>query len=528
MKSRLPWLEGKATGVTSSSELRGPSPSPVSSPPVLKPPPFRKRSFLGEKKRPLVDCGLPSSPTSSDATPRPLSSSVRYRFSQPETDGKPPPRPVRGLRPPGVHSRIDPGSPSKIELVAQKVTLPVQREKLPMMQEPTKELRSRPKNIPLSMPVSHTWSSPEGWPTESSNSELVSPTNMTGHEKKRSFHEPELNAAINRMEDLMQQAGELVQEAADSGRSQEFSHIANEAATAFHKASRASEDHPSIRHRQPLRFRITNTSSESSFSSCGSSSVGTVVTKITHSSQPTVHEAYNYHGRHPRSENGFFADHDEDSAPNRGRSTHHQANGNQPANIFPGTRDFAYPGKNRSRSHSSSSHEHWMGRRPTRKFTTLPNAPNDTRPTKGLVLNPSPPLPLQGTLRQRRSTAHQNSPPPHPWVPPHHNTVYQPTDGEFRQSNTARGYVNWDKELSKKPKHRIKHRGLGLESRTYREGVRPRQTAVRVRRGSHVEQIHTRRDPIARRWGHFRKRFTATVACINTAIVGYIIGVYVC
>jgi hypothetical protein len=396
-----------------------------------------------------------------------------------------------------------------------------------MMQEPTKGPRSRPKGIPLTVPVSHKWSSPEVWPTESSNSELVSPTNTTGHMRKRSFHEPELNAAINRLENLMQQAGELAQEAADNDKPQEFAHIADEAAVAFREASHPSDDHRSNRVRQPLRFRITNTSSESSFSSSDSSTMGTVITKITHSSQPAVHVTYDHHSRHPRLENGFLADGDSDLAPSRGRSIHRQANVDQPASIFPGTKDLALSRRNKSRSRSSSSHEHWMGRRPTRTFTTLPNAPINARRPKLLVPHSNSPLPLQSALRQRKGTTHVNSP-PHPWVPPHHNTAYQPADGDSRRPNTARGYVNWDKELSKKPKHRDHHRGLDLESRTYRKSLRPGQTAVRVRRGSHVEQIHTKRDPIARRWGHFRKRFTATVACINTAIVGYIIGVYVC
>lgn len=36
-----------------------------------------------------------------------------------------------------------------------------------------------------------------------------------------------------------------------------------------------------------------------------------------------------------------------------------------------------------------------------------------------------------------------------------------------------------------------------------------------------------RRQPIARNWGTTKKRITATIACINTALVGFLIGVYV-
>jgi hypothetical protein len=36
-----------------------------------------------------------------------------------------------------------------------------------------------------------------------------------------------------------------------------------------------------------------------------------------------------------------------------------------------------------------------------------------------------------------------------------------------------------------------------------------------------------RRQPIARDWGTGKKRLTATIACINTALLGIIVGVYV-
>ena len=38
---------------------------------------------------------------------------------------------------------------------------------------------------------------------------------------------------------------------------------------------------------------------------------------------------------------------------------------------------------------------------------------------------------------------------------------------------------------------------------------------------------HLKHQPISRKWGPFRKRFTAAVACFNTAVVGFLIGIYV-
>jgi hypothetical protein len=524
MKSRLPWLEGKSAVVTSSGELCGPSPGPIPSHSNPVPPHIRNQTIPVEKSRPRVYGGVTSnsSSTASDATSRgtrpPL---LRARFSPRDTDDKPLSRPVRGLRPPGGYHHIDPGSPSntsKIELVTKKLVLPIKRDNLPMMQEPVKELRSRPTAIPLTKPVLHTWSTPESWPIESSNSDMVSPMS-TKHEKKRSFHEPELNAAIDRMEDLMQQAGELANEAVVHGRPQELSHI-DDAAAAFHSASHASRGHKSTTVHQPLRFRVTNTSSESGFS-CSSSSSNANIVRQAHTSQD----------RHTRSEDGLFAGFDVDPFFSRGRTKHREINVNEPRVGVSGARDFAHPQRSRSRSRSSSSHKHWIGRRPTRKFTVFPNAPIDTFQAQSYPREAQDPRPIrlespQDALRQRKKTTQQTSLPPRPWVPPHHNMTYEPAEGEFRQPEPTRRYVNWDKELSKRPKQR-NHHDFGLESCAYQQRVDPEQAAARVRHGSRIEHVHTKRDPISRRWGVFRKRFVATVACVNTALVGFIIGIYV-
>ena len=48
---------------------------------------------------------------------------------------------------------------------------------------------------------------------------------------------------------------------------------------------------------------------------------------------------------------------------------------------------------------------------------------------------------------------------------------------------------------------------------------------IREPHGFSLSRSH-RRAPIARDWGAFRKRFVATVTCINTALLGLIIGIY--
>ncbi len=48
-----------------------------------------------------------------------------------------------------------------------------------------------------------------------------------------------------------------------------------------------------------------------------------------------------------------------------------------------------------------------------------------------------------------------------------------------------------------------------------------------LRDGQRFSLHHHRRQPIARNWSTFRKRFTATTACVNTALIGLLIGIYV-
>lgn len=64
------------------------------------------------------------------------------------------------------------------------------------------------------------------------------------------------------------------------------------------------------------------------------------------------------------------------------------------------------------------------------------------------------------------------------------------------------------------------------------EDIPPRQygETLRVReQAQHTFSVrrHHRRQPIARNWGTGKKRLTAIIACINTALLGIMIGVYV-
>ncbi|KAF2435567.1 MFS general substrate transporter [Tothia fuscella] len=69
-----------------------------------------------------------------------------------------------------------------------------------------------------------------------------------------------------------------------------------------------------------------------------------------------------------------------------------------------------------------------------------------------------------------------------------------------------------------------------LESTAYRVDVeRPRPRRSKRddnHRMSRSEKLRYRKDPIARRWPISRKRFTAATVCVNTALMGLIIGIY--
>lgn len=56
----------------------------------------------------------------------------------------------------------------------------------------------------------------------------------------------------------------------------------------------------------------------------------------------------------------------------------------------------------------------------------------------------------------------------------------------------------------------------------------PARTHISYRGAQEMESFgRHRRQPIARNWGTTKKRITATIACINTGLVGFLIGVYV-
>lgn len=65
--------------------------------------------------------------------------------------------------------------------------------------------------------------------------------------------------------------------------------------------------------------------------------------------------------------------------------------------------------------------------------------------------------------------------------------------------------------------------------RSFRRGRDPQELSVRDQAHHHTFSLrrHHRRQPIARNWSTGKKRLTAMVACLNTALLGIIVGIYV-
>lgn len=145
-------------------------------------------------------------------------------------------------------------------------------------------------------------------------------------------------------------------------------------------------------------------------------------------------------------------------------------------------------------------------------------------------------------LRKRKTTFAT----PPPWAPARHTTVVSPSVPltEQRPHRRLKQSVPSSYGLNKDY-----YEGSLLESKDYREGPREfnRQPAVdrtqtlflgepkgpppalpyesRRHRMFHLGHI-AKREPIARRWDTVRKRITAIVACVNTGVVGWTVGVY--
>ncbi|KAF2401963.1 hypothetical protein EJ06DRAFT_474349 [Trichodelitschia bisporula] len=156
-----------------------------------------------------------------------------------------------------------------------------------------------------------------------------------------------------------------------------------------------------------------------------------------------------------------------------------------------------------------------MGRKPSTKYPDATDIPSQAAP-----------LSDGSTLRHRKPSHQPTDPAPEPWAPRRHNTLVE----GIAEEPAPPVPLSWESERTKTPR-----RPLPFSSPQYEEHVDPEKGHHRLRRIAHFKSDsrdhsphlhHSRRHPIARKWSTPRKRIVATVACINTGIIGFVVGIY--
>lgn len=187
--------------------------------------------------------------------------------------------------------------------------------------------------------------------------------------------------------------------------------------------------------------------------------------------------------------------------------------------------DWAYrprrrPGSNTSSSSRSTRTSRGHSRLSTRSDLLLPPDPTQAahREHIDLVIRPmaqdySRGRPHRHVVRKR--TVHCDRPHRH-----HRLRSSSPSDQEALPRSLSRHESSSSSEMSPHVESFDKD---DVPPRQYGETLRVRE---QVQHTLSLRRRH-RRQPIARNWGTGKKRLTAIIACINTALLGIIIGVYV-
>lgn len=186
--------------------------------------------------------------------------------------------------------------------------------------------------------------------------------------------------------------------------------------------------------------------------------------------------------------------------------------------------DWAYtdhksPTNTTSSSSSSTSSRTGLSRLSTRSDLLLPPDPSQAAPREHVdfVLRPtirdrSHGRPFRRPIDERVMRSRK---------PHHHRRVQslRSSDQDLRSRVTSRSHERRSFSESSSPEESFDEEELA--TRPYGQTLR-----VRDQHTFKVRKQH-RRQPIARNWGNGKKRLTAIIACINTALLGIIIGVYV-
>ncbi|RDI81017.1 hypothetical protein Vi05172_g8914 [Venturia inaequalis] len=365
------------------------------------------------------------------------------------------------------------------------------------------------------------------------------------------------NQALDRMEDLMRQAGDLIDEAAETGQPEEM----REASTVLRRASFVGR-HPESQDssRQPYR---SPDPSESAYAYTSSlSSDGTSLKIIGRDGPSSPVDTDRLHlvsgaQLHPTS-----SDASSDYSPERGRTRYRsepEVFKTPPIMAYPNpaTRDFAFPTpEERGWKYCG---DHVLGRQdsskslaadkapvqdlhqpiPTKPYTAYladsplvspgMQVPQLRRSTKNIDPDTKPSV-RDAALRHRKTTAHENSPVELRNSGRHNESDYSSARENYGEEPSMRDTtpIPWKDKVSAQASKTARKSHNSHESDTSKHDDDPEKGTGHSRPHKHDKWRlgHSDPEPIARHWKPFRKRFSATVACLNTALVGYILGVY--
>jgi hypothetical protein len=577
LRSRLPWLDGKPPSKAPTPIAPPPtkpgkpfaaseSSSPASSPSE----PLRRGSNYPIRKRlpTLAEPVLQSfhTPTQSpsseytslhDESPSrkgsskldvydvaPVSDSPRRRSSRPE---------MSQVKTGGI-APVEPVRRRKSSAGATQIPLGPSRDQHPRDLTPRSEKTSfeppfkRDMGLIDAVHPFKTPPSPMCGPLRSTTSAALPPP------RKQRLDDPitrPFNQELDRMEDLMRQAGDLIDEAADSGRPEKI----REVSSALHNASEIAihqQSQKSLRPRYPRSLSASSVSSSDSQASVSSNHSGAkIIGKDGPYSPSRAHVPTYASGAIPRPR---LDEGDSDVSPRRGRARRRSSfktTKTLPVAISgTATRDFAHEAPQQPGRDWKYDRDHELGTQEPRKQPAAINVPIEdlrqpiaTKPyTAYLADSPSPKQRLPPT--QNQIYAADNDTPSPTDTTLRHRKVGTQDHGHVRRRHSSSSDFGQDNYTWKTPTRETtpvpwKYRVYGKTSSPAEDGHNTFDNSQQSR-GVDLEKHaglgkprhrwhlgHARHEPIARKWSTFRKRFSASVACLNTALVGYILGVYV-
>lgn len=375
--------------------------------------------------------------------------------------------------------------------------------------------------------------------------------------KKPSFTAPDpeggLKRAITGLEGLMQEAISVAKDAAEHKKPEEVSEILEEAAIALRQASTAGlQNHARMQQLEPLSVsdsELGSSDESSMYSDDGSSVDGylshessrTVLTAGTHPSQIKLSAPYAKDGRAPRSDRAEVIESVAGTPPRF----------YNPPSVESITRDFAYPVPRKSelrrRSRSSASLSSVGANDSFRRAKTALGTQHVNFPIEPAAsLSPR----REQVDHVLRPVSTQQAVDEHIQQHPRFSSLDHEAAGQLETRSRPRRRRKPERDFARAQgvsrQHPVRELDYGLQpyepdprladEKRHRGDVDPSTNEVSLRRKHHFSlrgkegfslSRHHRHQPVARNWRTSRKRITAAIACINTGLLGYIIGVYV-